>query len=105
MDVPIIGGVTDWVCPNCKATDQTAETKPHVRMHICPKLGGITAPMVRSGTKARIVRHDREDYIGEEQVQRDESGRPLMSVTVERPDGSNDTIVYAPMARGRGVNR
>lgn len=105
MEVPIIGSATDWWCPKCKASDQTNEPKPHLRMHVCPKLGGITAPMIHAGTKAKIVRHDREDYVGQELVQRDPQGRPLMSVTVERPDGSNDTIVYAPMARGKGEHK
>jgi hypothetical protein len=44
---------------------------------------------------------EREDYIGTQEVPVDANGRPVMSVITERPDGSNDTIAFAPTARLR----
>lgn len=90
--------VTRWGCPRCNTRDTTRETQPHTRFHACPSLGGLTAPMVREGERVNVVVHEREDYVGREDVQYDGDGRPVMSVSVERGDGSNDLHVYAPTA-------
>lgn len=88
----------DWECPNCPATDRTAgETN---RYHPCPGLRGLAAPMVRAGSRARVLAVDREDYAGRELVQRDGDGRPVAAIVTLRPDGSNDTVVLAPTSRG-----
>lgn len=100
MATPIVSVVHDWYCPNCGATDQTREPRPHSRFHTCPKLHMMSAPMILKGTKAKVEAHEREDYIGKEKVQLFE-GRPIMSVTTTREDGSNDTTVYAPTAVAR----
>jgi hypothetical protein len=42
----------------------------------------------------------REDYIGDENVHYDGEGRPIMAVSVDHGDGSNDLMVNAPAARG-----
>jgi hypothetical protein len=52
--------------------------------------------MVPVGSGARVTYREREDYVGREQVQTDASGRPVMSIVTERPDGSNDAVVLAP---------
>jgi hypothetical protein len=52
--------------------------------------------MVPVGSGARITYAEREDYVGRELVQKDQTGRPVMSIRTERPDGSNDTVVLAP---------
>lgn len=91
--------VQDWYCPNCKATDQTREARPHTRWHSCPKLRGLSAPMLERHVKAKVSAHDREDYVGRDLPQTDEDGRPVMSITTERDDGL-DTIVLAPTAVG-----
>jgi hypothetical protein len=86
-----------WECPNCDAEDVTREAQPHQRFHSCPGLrGGLTAPMVPAGTRAKVVAVEREDYIGSEQVQL-HHGRPVMNVTVTRDDGQ-DCAVFAPTA-------
>ena len=91
--------ITDWYCPQCGKTDQTNEARPHSRFHICPKLRYLSTPLVRAGTKARVVLHEREDYVNGESVQLDpERGRPVMSLVTERADGSNDVRVFAPTA-------
>jgi hypothetical protein len=89
-----------WECPNCDFTDVTHEAEPHSRFHPCAGLAGLTAPMVPTGTKCKVVAHEREDYIGGEDVRLVE-GRPVMSVEVVRDDGT-DLAVYAATATGRG---
>jgi hypothetical protein len=80
--------------------DVTHEIRPHSRFHPCPRLGGISAPFVPVGTKAKVEARVREDYVGEEHLTYDESGRPVMSVVTTRDDGQ-DTAVFAPTARVR----
>lgn len=93
--------VTCWECPRCTFRDTTREAQPHTRMHACSGLGGLSAPMVREGERVKVVVNEREDYIGAEDVQLAD-GRPVMNVSTERPDGSNDLVVYAPTAYGSG---
>jgi hypothetical protein len=55
-----------------------------------------------------VILREREDYVGTERVQLievDGKARPVMAAVTERPDGSNDTVVYAPVATGRGEAR
>lgn len=91
--------IHNWYCPNCPATSQTREFRPHSRFHSCPGLKGMTAPMFDELTnpKVKVEAHMREDYIGDDIVQTDEDGRPVMSVVTTREDGT-DTIVFAPTA-------
>ena len=96
----MLATIRRWYCPNCRAEDVTTESRPHTRMHTCPKMRGLTAPMIPVGTKAKITAHEREDYVGQEHVRLDEAGRPVMSITTEREDGQ-DVVVFAPTAVGR----
>jgi len=99
FEVPI----TNWYCPNCKATDQTRQVGPHSRFHSCPKLrGGLTAPMLPMGMDAKVTAHSREDYVGAEDVQLAPDGSPVMSIVTTRADGTNDAMVFAPTAHIRG---
>lgn len=91
---------TEWVCPNCPATDVTREHQPHTRYHDCPGLRGLSAPMVRKGDAVRITVTEPEDYIGHrlsegESVPVDSAGRPVSAVVTEHADGSNDVAVFA----------
>lgn len=88
-----------WHCPNCGLTDITNEARPHSRFHTCPKLRGLTAPMLPAGTSAKVEARDREDYVGTEKVQTDENGRPVMSIVTTRDQGM-DVAVLAPSAIG-----
>lgn len=90
-----------WECPNCTLTDLTHEAKPHTRFHACAGLHGLTAPMVPAGSKVKVTAVEREDYIGNEQVQLSPEGRPVMAVVTEREDGSNDVTVFAPTATAK----
>jgi hypothetical protein len=94
---PLITSLTEWVCPNCTATDVTHEAQPHTRFHSCKGMKGLTAPMVPAGTKCKVEAHEREDFIGGEIVQVDGDGRPVMSLITTRDDGE-DCTVYAPTA-------
>lgn len=91
---------TQWVCPNCPAVARTPWDCPN-RMHACPGLKGMLAPMLPRGVRASVVAVEREDYVGSEDVRLDGDGRPVMSVITTRDDGQ-DCIVFAPTARARG---
>lgn len=85
-----------WHCPNCDAAARTVTDK--IPWHQCKGLNGLTSPLILDGVKARIVAVDRDDYVGQEDVRLDGAGRPVMALNVERWDGSNDRVVYAPTA-------
>jgi hypothetical protein len=99
-----IATYTDLRCPQC---GKTARVKNLVlkasRMHQCPKLRGMSAPMVREGVQCEVVLNEREDYIGDQKtrvVQLDpERQRPVMNMQVRYADGRTDTTVFAPAAR------
>ena len=98
---PLISTVTHWYCPNCKAQDTTTEPKPHSRFHTCPKLRGLSAPMVPAGTKAKVELREREDYVNGDMVRLDpEQGRPVMSIVTTRDNGQ-DVAVFAPTATAK----
>lgn len=106
MTVPLVRPVHRWHCPACRREDVTHEAPPAgkrlVRMHPCPKLRGLTTPMLPAGTKAKIEIREREDYVGTEMVQVDpERGRPVQSLITTRDTGQ-DTVVFAPTATLRG---
>ena len=99
MNTQIIQTITEWYCPACKREDTTLEQNPHVRLHPCPKMYGMSTPYVKKGVKAKLIALERQDYVGGEIVQTDDRGRPIMSIVTEREDGQ-DAIVFAPVAVG-----
>jgi hypothetical protein len=109
MNIPILRNpITHWECERCPALDQTNVAGVHTRFHRCAALGGAELPMIVRGSGARVILREREDYVGAERVQLievDGKARPVMAAVTERPDGSNDTVVYAPVATGRGEAR
>lgn len=72
---------------------------PAPRFHNCSGMSGLTMPMLREGESAKVTVNEREDYIGDEDVQLVD-GRPIMNTTVTRDDGE-DVAVYAPTAGGQ----
>lgn len=87
-----------WHCPECRKTDVTKDDGTGTRYHTCPKLRGLSVPMLLEGVNAKIVLQEREDYIGRETVQLDpERGRPVMAINTVRDNG-NDVVVLAPTA-------
>ena len=102
MRIPFIGARTEWECPHpaCDQTDVTHRADIHTRMHSCAGMKGLTTPFVPKGTSAKLVAHEREDYVGNEIVTTNSDGRPIMSIETVRDDG-NDVTVFAPCAQGR----
>jgi len=102
MTVPIFAPVIhDWYCPSCGLTDQTNDPRIAMPMHPCPKLRGLMTPMLEQGTAGKIELREREDYIGDELVQRDpEMGRPVMSMVTTRDEGT-DARIYVPTATNK----
>ena len=99
---PLISAFTDWRCPTCGKTDRTAESRPHTRFHPCPRMHGLSTPMVRAGTAAKLVLNEREDYVNGEHVRLDpERRRPVMSISTVRDNGQ-DAVVFAPTATASG---
>lgn len=99
---PVLTTIRQWYCPNCGKQDQTTEPKPHSRFHVCPKLRGLTAPMLPAGTKAKVELREREDYVNGDMVALDpERRRPVMSVVTTRDNGQ-DVAVFAPTATVKG---
>lgn len=100
----------NWQCPSCDLQHVTFEARPHTPMHPCPKMNGLLAPFVEvTGVEfdrsvVRLVRVDREDYVGDEVVRVDGEGRPAQAVITERADGSNDCHAFAATATGIGAN-
>ncbi len=88
-----------WSCPACPAYAVTFG-QPN-RYHNCAGLAGLLTPMVPAGQRCKVEVHERQDYIGNEDVQLDDNGRPIMSVVVTR-EGGEDVTVYAPTAYLRG---
>ncbi len=91
---------TDLRCPQCGKTARVRNmVVKSARMHQCPKLRGLLAPMFREGVQAQVVLNEREDYVGGADVQLDpERKRPVMNMTTEYADGHTDVVVYAPRA-------
>ena len=87
-----------WECPSCDHTDMTRGTATGLPMHNCAGMHDLSVPLVPAGTKAHHRAVERQDYIGNELVQTDARGRPVMAVYTERPDGE-DCTVYAPTAQ------
>jgi len=91
-----------WRCVECGRTDVTNDDGTGARYHTCPKMRGLSVPFMLEGVKAKLVLHEREDYIGDEMVQLDpERHRPVMSIETVRDHGQ-DVIVFAPTARAIG---
>lgn len=102
--IPILDPSLSWSCPNCATEARLPYPAPgQTHMHTCFGLRGLTAPLLPAGTNAKVVVHEREDYVGGEHVQLDpQYNRPVMSVVTTRDDGQ-DTIVFAPSARAASV--
>lgn len=96
--IPILRSEHHWVCVNCDAVHVTHEVQPHTPFHQCRGLRGLSAPFIPEGVGAKVEAHEREDYVGKEDVQFDAEGRPIMSVVTTRDEGQ-DAAVFAPSAK------
>lgn len=90
-----------WACPNCDTVDSQQVKPGQTRMHTCPGLKGLVAPLVPSGIKCKVEANEWEDYVHhDESVRHDEDGRVISSVKVTRDDGE-DVVVFPQTAMVR----
>ena len=89
----------DWECPECHLTERTRPQPPNSsRMHDCPKLHGLTAPLVRAGSDCTLVAEERGDYLRHAIQRTGDDGRPYMAVRTRHGDGREDLAVFAEVA-------
>lgn len=101
MNVPLIVAYQDWYCPECGLEERTPPLPPRAaRMHTCPGLHMLTAPLVRAGSDCKLVANERQDYLGDEVQRTGDDGKAYMNVRTEHADGHTDLAVFAPVARG-----
>lgn len=97
----ILSGETHWACPNCDMQDVCSLKPGQTRMHTCPGLKGLAAPLVPAGTKCKVESTTWEDYVvNDATVRKDEEGRPVSAINVTRDDG-NDVVVFPGAAAVR----
>ena len=89
-----------WDCPKCDQAHVTHDNGPGQPFHNCRGLYGLSVPFVPAGTRAKLEAVERDDYVGQELVQVDGRGRPVMAAVITREDGQ-DRTVYAPTATNR----
>ena len=111
MSVALLDGEQRLECPNCLETATFLLTDRAKKVleaggtmaqtfHQCRGLQGMLAPLVPAGLKCKVEAIEREDYVGDEVVQTNGEGRPIMAVQTTREDGT-DRAVFAPTATSR----
>lgn len=97
--IPLLKASQSWSCPNCGTTDVTPPLPPgSSRFHTCGGLHGLTAPLVRAGTRCKVEAEERQDYLGSEVQARGDDGRQYMAVRTTTDD-HDDLLVFAGLAR------
>lgn len=98
---PLILGMTRWECPNCDTRDQYNVKPGQSRMHDCPGLKGLVAPLVPEGQHCKVEAEGWQDYVRhDDAVRHDGDGRPMSAVRVTREDG-DDVVVFPATAMVR----
>lgn len=95
--------VVRWVCQHCPTVGVTRNGETN-RMHNCPGLAWITAPLIPEGVRVDVRVHEREDYVGGSMATLDANGRAVMAVETVHEDG-NDIAVFADCATTRAESR
>ena len=99
MNVPLLETFQDLACPNCAATERTRALGPgEQRMHPCPGLHGLIAPLVPAAADVEVVAVAREDYLSGESQRTGDDGRPYMAVETRHADGHTDLAVFPGVA-------
>lgn len=95
-----------WECPlQCGTRKRTVKGGTITVTHQCPERGGLDVPLQAAGRHGligrphHVVHVPRGDYTNGDLIH--PSGR--MAVHAYRPDGSHDTVVFAPTARASGL--
>jgi hypothetical protein len=98
VNVPLLNTWQDWYCPNCDTTDCTRPLPPNAsRMHTCPGLHMLSAPLIRAGVRCKVVAEVRADYLNGDVQATGDDGKPYMAVRTVRDDGE-DLAVNAGVA-------
>lgn len=97
--VDLIPPTQIWVCQHCSCRVQTQGLGVRTPLHPCPAHANFRLPMMAEGERGDLRLHERDDYVGREDVQTDDDGRPIARAEIVHEDGSNDVWVYAPAAR------
>lgn len=96
--IPIILGMTRWECPNCDTKDVHNVKPGQQRMHDCPGLKGLVAPLVPEGQRCKVESEQWQDYVRhDDAVRHDSTGTPISAVRVTREDG-DDLVVFPASA-------
>jgi hypothetical protein len=100
MPIPLLGQKpVEWYCPNCWVTAWRPLPPPgQATFHTCPGLHMLTAPLIQVGIRCKVEAHEREDWLGREIQNKGDDGKPYMSVTTTRDDGT-DTVANAGCAQ------
>ena len=103
MKAWLLEAYQDYVCPNCGLNERVKPPLPPnaTRMHTCPRLHMLTAPLVLAGADCKVVAVERGDYLNGAEQRTGDDGRPYMAVVTEYADGRNDAAVFAPPATAR----
>lgn len=97
----ILSAEQSWACPNCETTDVCTVKPGQSRMHNCPGLKGLTAPLVPAGTRCKVEADEWHDYVRHDNsVMHDAEGRAISAVKVTRDDGE-DVVVFPQTAQVR----
>ena len=85
-----------WECPNCDTKDVCNIKPGQARMHTCPGLKGLVAPMVPAGQACKAEAIVWEDYVGQHAaVRQNNDGTPISAVKVTREDGEDLAVFPA----------
>ncbi len=101
-DIPLLlPPYEDWYCPNCGIDERVPRLPPNAaRYHTCPRLHGLTAPLIRANVYAKVEAEERADYLRGETQATGDDGRPYMAIRTTRDDG-DDLLVNPGVARMR----
>jgi hypothetical protein len=94
------GNLTEYACSRCDTTATIPITAAGSPMHTCAGAGGMTVPLALAGKSSKVELVERQDYVGDDDVQRDDEGRVWMSVVVTT-DEQESVAVYAPCAHAK----
>lgn len=101
MPAILLAPQLEWSCPNCWTTTTAPPLPPgQSKMHICPGLHSLAAPLVPAGTRCKVEAVERAEYLNGEVQRTGDDGKPYMAVVTTRDDGQ-DAAVNAGLARGR----
>lgn len=97
--IPLLKASQAWECPNCDTTETTPALPPNAsRFHTCAGLHGLTAPLIRAGTRCKVEAEERQEYLGSEVQARGDDGRQYMAVRTTADD-HDDLLVFAGLAQ------